>query len=403
MVENESYEPMFSWGMRMTFAVIIPLFYGLYFGKMHEVMWVIVAAESIGWVELKGSFAQRVRLLLGGALLALVFGFAGSISSAHLWLSIVLMMVVVFIASLFKNLGERGSGLSLTVYVMFIIANAYPTQELHEIGFRCANIAIGGLWSLAVGAFASLFISEQTPYKRSVAFIWKATEGLAAAVAKGWDGKSARSGIREVYLKEKEVNEAVDSSLQLYETRAYQNNHESEHAHQMAQLRKSAYLTSATIMAFHEELDSVNTQLLSSDQKQSIYILLKSIEIICARMTVFTVTGKAEEEILLNSRVLRIHNMCALLKESNINEREQVAIDKIIHFAERLVKLIENSIVHVNSVATDAKVYRTYSLMKTLLILHHKHWIDTVRRLANFNTHSFRYALRSAIIATAAL
>jgi hypothetical protein len=59
LVENESYEPMLSWGIRMTFAVIIPLFYGLYFHKMAEVMWVIVAAESIGWVELKGSFAQR--------------------------------------------------------------------------------------------------------------------------------------------------------------------------------------------------------------------------------------------------------------------------------------------------------------------------------------------------------
>jgi hypothetical protein len=387
----------------MTFAVIAPLFYGLYFHKMAEVMWVIVAAESIGWVELKGSFAQRVRLLLGGALLALIFGFAGSISSGSLLLSIVLMLGVVFIASLFRNLGERGGGLSLTVYVMFIIANAYPIEGLKEIGIRCINIGIGGAWSLAVGTVASLFMAEQTPYKRSVAFIWKATSGLAAAISKGWDNKSPKASVREVYLKEKEVNASIDSSLQLYEKRAYQSNHESEQAHQMAQLRKSAYLTSATLMALYEELESIKISLLTGEQQQSIYVILKSIEIICARMTIYTVTNKPEEEVLLNSRVLRLQNMCALLRESQIAVSEQKSVDKIVHFTERVIKLVENSMMHIDSVEGDTKVFRSYSLMKTLLILHHKHWIDNIRRLANINTHSFRYAIRTAIIATLAL
>jgi uncharacterized membrane protein YccC len=394
---------MLSWGMRMTFAVIVPLFYGLYFHKMAEVMWVIVAAESIGWVELKGSFAQRVRLLLGGAFLALVFGFAGSISSGSLLLSVILMLAVVFIATLFKNLGERGSGLSLTVYVIFIIANAYPVDSFQDIIFRCGNIGIGGLWSLAVGVLASLFMTEQMPYRRSVAFIWKSTAALAAAIDAGWDGKTQRIGVREIYLKEKEVNAAIDSSLQLYEKRAYHNNHESEHAHQMAQLRKSVYLTSATLMALAEELETLNTGLMSGEQRQSIHAILKSIEIICERMTIFTVTSKSEEEVLLRSRIIRMQNMCALLRESNIAPSEQRAVQKIVHFTERIIKLIENSLGHINSVATDSSVYRSYSLMKTLLILHHKHWIDSVRRLANINTHSFRYAVRTAIIATLAL
>lgn len=394
---------MLSWGIRMTFAVIVPLFYGLYFHKMAEVMWVIVAAESIGWVELKGSFAQRVRLLLGGAFLALIFGFAGSISSGSLFLSVLLMLAVVFIATLFKNLGERGSGLSLTVYVIFIIANAYPVDNFQEVLFRCTNIGIGGLWSLMVGVFASLFMKEQLPYRRSVAFIWKSTAGLAAAIDAGWDGKSQRMGVREIYLKEKEVNAAIDSSLQLYEKRAYHNNHESENAHQMAQLRKSVYLTSATLMALAEELETLSPGMLSGAQRQSIHAILKSIEIICERMTIFTVSSKSEEEILLRSRIIRLQNMCALLRESNIEESEKRAIEKVIHFTERIIKLIENSIEHINSVAGDNSVFRSYSLMKTLLILHHRHWIDSVRRLANINTHSFRYALRTAIIATLAL
>lgn len=394
---------MFSWGIRMTFAVVVPLFVALYLGKMKEVMWVIVAAESIGWVELKGSFAQRVRILLGGAFLAILFGFAGSLSSNSLALSLIFMLVVVFIASLFKNLGERGSSLSLTVYVMFIIANAYPLSEWTEIIDRCAYIGIGGLWSLVVGVMASMFMSEHTPYKRSVAFIWKSTADLAAAIDAGWDGKSTKASVREIYLKEKAVSVAIENSLQLYEKRAYQNNHESKNAFQMAQLRKSVYLIGASLMSLHDELNETNHHKLNGAQKQSIHAILKSIEIICERMTVYTVSTKSEEEMLLRSRIIRLQNMVALLKESNIPESERKSLQKVVHITERIIKLTENSMEHLSSVSEDQKVYRSYSLMKTLLILHHKHWIDNIRRLANINTHSFRYAIRTAIIATLAL
>jgi uncharacterized membrane protein YgaE (UPF0421/DUF939 family) len=387
----------------MTFAVIAPLFYGLYFHKMAEVMWVIVAAESIGWVELKGSFAQRVRMLLGGAFLALFFGFIGCISAGSLWLSIVFMLAVVFIATLFKNLGERGSSLSLTVYVIFIVSNSFQIETYEDVFFRCVNLGIGGLWSLIVGVVASMFISEQTPYKRSVAFIWKTTASLAAAIDAGWDGKSIRSSVREIYLKEKEVNEAINNSLQLYEKRAYHNNHESHNAHQMAQLRKSVYLISATLMALAEELENLDVRHLNGEQKQTIHAILKSFEIICERMTIYTVTSKVEEEVLLRSRIIRLQNMVALLKESRIVKTEKRVVDKILHFTERIIKLSENSMLHIHSVSDDIKVYRSYSLMKTLLILHPKHWLDSIRRLANINTHSFRYAVRTAIIATLAL
>lgn len=394
---------MLSWGIRMTFSVIVPLFYGMYFHKLAEAMWIIVAAESIGWVELKGSFAQRVRVLLGGAALAVFFGFAGSISSGSLLLSVLLMLGVVFIASLFKNLGERGSGLSLTVYVMFIIANAYPVVDFHEIVVRSNYILIGGAWAFIVGAVASLFITEQMPYKRSVAFIWKSTAALANAIDQGWDGKSNKASLRDIYLKEKEVNASIDSSLELYEQRAYQTNHENTNAFQMAQLRKSAYLISATLLALAEELKNVNAGLLNTEQRLSIHALLKSIEVICERMTIYTVSSKTEEKLILQSRVYRLQNMSALLRESKIAESEIEKINKALHFVERIIKLIENSLQIIHTVADDKKVFRSYSLLKTLLILHPKHWVNTVKRLANVNTHSFRFALRTAIVATLAL
>lgn len=402
LIENESYEPMLAWGIRMTFTVVIPLIYGIVMDVQHQAMWVIVTAESICWVELKGSFAQRTRVLLGGAFLSLLFGFAGSISSS-LWLSLVLMMIVVFIACLFKNLGERGSGLSLSVYVMFIIANAHPVSGWEAIHERCLYIAIGGVWTILVGVVSSLFISEQTPYKRSVALIWKSTAALAAVIDQGWEGKGTRAGIRDIYLKQKAVDAAIDSSLQLYEKRAWQSGHESEQEHNMAQLRKSAFLTSSNLMAMAEELESIGIRELSGEQRLSIHAIIKSIEVICERLTIYTVSSRTEEEVLLRSRIIRLQNMCALLREQEIPPTEQHAVDRIIHITGRIVKLIENAMNHIESVSSDKKVYRSYSLMKTLLILHHRHWLRSIQRLANINTHSFRYALRTAIVGTLAL
>lgn len=396
---------MLSWGIRMTIAVVVPLFYGMLTGQGNAAMWIIISAESISWVELKGSFAQRTRVLTGGAFLALLFGFAGCISSGSLWLSMLLMMIVVFIACLFKNLGERGSGLSLSVYVMFIVANAYPVKDLDDTFARCLFILIGGLWSIIVGVVASLFMSEQTPYKRSIAFIWKSTASLAAIIDKGWDIQGSRAGIRDIYLKEKEVRTAIENSLQLYDKLAHQNNHDNANAFHLAQLRKTASLVAANIMAIAEELEGTNIKALPQAQRLSIHAILKSIEVICERLTIYTVTTKSEEEVLLQSRIIRLQNMSALLLENKqeIEAGTRTSVLRLVHFTGRIIKLIETAMTHIAATSTDKKVYRSYSPMKTLLILHHKHWFTSIRRLANINTHSFRYALRTAIVGTLGL
>lgn len=394
---------MFSWGVRMTIAVIVPLALGIYFGRLDLVMWVIVASETIGWVELKGSFAQRVRMLLVGAFLSVFFGFAGTIVAPSIVLSTLLMALVAFLAVLFKNLGERGSGLSLVVYVMYIIPNAHPVADPEELQQRCMLIAAGGLWSFLVGVVASLFISEHTPYKRSVAVIWKPTAALAGVISRGWDGIGARAGLREIYQKVKEVNAAIDSSLQLYDKRAYQANHDDATAERMAQMRKSVYLTGATLMAVAEELESIQISSLKGTYREAVHVLLKSVEMICERMAIYTVTAKPEEEILIRSRIIRVQNMIAILREADMGMPQQKHIRKLVHLGERMVKLLENVMSHIQVVfGEDKKVFRSYSLMKTLLILHHKHWVGNIRRLASVNTHSFRFALRTAIVASIA-
>lgn len=403
LIETEVYEPILAWGFRMAIAVIIPLFYALYYGVHKDIMWVIITTECICWIELKGSFAQRVRVLLGGAFLAVTFGLAGSISSNILWLSLVLMIPVVFLSILLKNLGERGSTLSLTVYVMFIITNAYPLDSTDAIYHRCTYIAIGGLWSFIVGLLASLFIKEHTPFKRSVAHIWRAVANLVVVIDSGWDGKTVKLSVREIYLKEKEVDATIESSLQLFEKRAYHKNHESEQALRMAQLRKSVYLINTSLMSLNQELRQIPVKEIDGEQRQAVHDILKSIELICNRMTIYTVNAKPEEKILISSKVKRAKYVIIFLKENSIISNYKSQIDKFIHLAERILKLIENAILQVQSTAHDVPVFQFYSLTKTLLILHPKNWFANIKSLTHINTHSVRYALRTTIITTFAV
>ena len=113
LLEQETFEPALSWGLRMAVASMIPIIWGVANNQMDMVRWVVLTAECICWVELKGSLPQRVRILIGGTLLAVFFGVLGSITGPFLWVSVTLMLLVGFVAGLFKNLGDRGSGLAI--------------------------------------------------------------------------------------------------------------------------------------------------------------------------------------------------------------------------------------------------------------------------------------------------
>ena len=114
----------------MAIAAMVPLIWGLYTGKLAEAGWIALAAECICWIELKGDFQQKLNLLAGGSVLATIFAVLGSASGNIIWLSIALVAFVGFLTSILKSLGDRGSGLALSVFALFIFCNAYPVKGL---------------------------------------------------------------------------------------------------------------------------------------------------------------------------------------------------------------------------------------------------------------------------------
>jgi uncharacterized membrane protein YccC len=405
LLENETFEATISWGIRMALAGTVPIVWGLATSQTEAASWIALTAECICWVELKGSFAQRMRVLTAGTVLALLFAILGSVTASNIWLSVGLMLIVGFISGLFKNLGDRGSGLAVSVFVLFIVANSYPIHDVQELKERVLLIAIGGGWNFIVGLAASLFIPAQEPYRRTIALIWKANASLLQEVSKGWDGTTVRSSIRNLYLKEKEIRKALDTSLHFYETMAHQVDKKDKEEYQLAQFRKATALISANILAISEELESVKIREVDAQLRLRIQAVLKALERTMGRAAMYVILLSAEEELLLASRIENLNKHILLLREYTLGEDYPSgrSFRRITQLCERTSRLVETSIARLKEMGADLPVFRSYSIIKTLYILHPKHWWLNTKLLFNLNTLTTRYALRSAVAATVAM
>lgn len=403
-LDEESLEPALGWGLRMAFSLAVPIIWGIQTGHTTSAEWIALTAECICWVALKGTYAQRLRIMAGGTFLALLFAVIGNLTGHSLILSILGMMVVAFLSGLFKNLGDRGSGLSICVYLMFLLNNAHPVWG-DELVKRCEWILVGGAWHAFLGIATFILLPAQQPYRRTIALIWKANATLIQSIGKGWDGKAPRSNQRAIYLNEKAVRLAIDQSFLFHERMAHQVTHEKNNQeYQLAQVRKAAALVATTMGAINEELESINRLQLDETLRLKLSDVFKALEQTADRMAVFILSKRSEEELLVDTRLQKLDRMITVLKEHKEPQQLITAkiLRRIVHLLERLVKLVEASLDRLDDV-TETSVFRSYSLIKTVLILHPKHWLRNLRLLFNINSHTMRYVLRSAVVAGIAM
>lgn len=389
----------------MAIAAMVPLIWGLYTGHLEQAGWIALMAECICWVELKGDFQHRLKLLAGSSVLAIFFALLGSVSGNILWLSVLLMAVVGFISSLLKNIGNRGSGLAICVYALFIFCNAYPTDNWPELQERTALVAIGVGWNAFAAIAASLFTPAQRPYRRSVAIIWKSVAELAKAISQGWEGIGPRANEHNIYQKEKAIRTAIDGSLDLFEKLAHESTEKDGHEHALAQVRKAAAIVGAQVMTISEELGNLHRNKLDSALRIKIFTLLRATQQTLDRMAVYTVTAEVAEEMILRSRINRLFKLTVLLRErlAEQDDEANTHILRIAQLAERNAKIIDAAFSHLQGIVNERSMIRSYSLMKTIFILHPKYWLRYIQLLFNFSTFTARYALRSAIAAALAM
>ena len=394
---------MLSWGLRMAIATALPIIWGIATGKNEQAEWITLAAEGICWVELKGSYGQRLRVLVGGAILTFLFGMLGTVTGINVWLSVGCMLLVGFLSGLFKNLGDRGSALSICLYVIFLLCNAHPITLHNSVALkeRALYLAVGGGWSLLAGIVASAFAPAQQPYRRTIALIWRSISEQAAVVGAGWNGKGPYSNMRSIYLKEKEVRTAIDASFTFYEAMANEVSDKQKLEYTLAQARKATALTASTLSAISEELEELKRFSLPELLKLKLYDTVRSIETTAGRMAIYTVALRSEESLLLKNRLALLNQNIVLLQEE-IKPEYARPLTRIVHLCERSVKLIERCIGLLQSLE-ETPAFLSYSLVKTLVVLHPKHWWRNVLMLFHYNSQTVRYAARIALASSLGL
>lgn len=399
-LQSEYLEPAWGWGIRVAVSVTIPLLWGFAFDKGSGAEWMAIAAECVSFIELKGNVGQRVRLLLSASLLSILFCIVGSIAGNFIWISLPGMLAVGFLSGLFKNLGDRGMGLALSVYIFYIITSAYPVDSSAALWGRCGWVALGSLWTVIVGLFSFLFIRIGTPYRRTIAAIWKSVAALAHVTGKGWDGRVTRSSIREIYLKEKDVRTAIDNSLYLFEETSDQVSKSQKTKYALAQSRRCASLVSLHIIQISETAEQLNKMV--SDRKFTVqfYSLFRVLEQIGERMEIYLLTLKEEERILVSSRIERLRKISGFIAESPEAQEKSVCelVKKILVLSERVTKLVEKSL-ELLAQPGERRVYKAYSFTQTLNILHPRYVKNNIRQLFNLDSITTRYALRIGVAA----
>lgn len=384
----------------MALSGTLPVIWGLATGRVIDAVWITLTAEAISWVEMKGSFAWRVRTLMTGAFLAILFAMFGTVIGYSVWLSVTGMLIVGFLATLLKDIGDRASGLAICVYLLFIICNAYPATEYIVLKHRLALVAIGAAWPVIVGIIISLLMPAQQPFRRQIALIWRAIAALVETTSR--NAGNPRSN--EVYAKENDVRTAMDNSYQFYGRMAHQANTDRQQ-YQLILLRKTAGLVSVNVIAMGEEMAHIAIPELNESLRIKAAALLSALKEAANRISVFVITLKPEEKLLAVSHINRLKNLAGLIRQYPlpVEEQQNKAIKRILQLSDRTARLLENAILRVEQMGEDVPVFRSYSLAKTLFLLKPKYLLRNAGFLFNFSTLTTRYALRSAIAAAIAL
>ncbi len=391
---------MISWGLRMAMAGTLPIVWGLATGRLNDMVWVTLTAEAITWVEMKGSFAWRVRTLVIGALLAITFSMLGSVTGNIIWLSVLCMFITGFLATLLKSIGDRASGLALCVYMMFIICNAFPTSGIAGMQHRLMLVALGAAWPLMVGIFISLIMPAEEPFRRQIALIWRAISELTVAVSSTGVDKH-----NDVYVKEKNVRTAIDNSYQFYGKMAHQVQQKDNTRYQLSLLRKTAGLVSVNILSMGEEIDNITFAGLDESLRIKAGTLMNIMQEAINRISVYVITLRPEEKLLAVSHINRMKKFNELIRQYPLPQgyKEAPAINRMIQLTDRTVKLLESAIQRTELMGKDVRVYRSYSFIKTAFVLRPKYLLRNLQVLFNFKTLTNRYAIRSAIAVSLAL
>lgn len=374
----------------MALATVVPILWGTLTSRQEAAGWMALAAQAICWVELKSGFGGRLRILLGGIVLAVASTALGNLAGGYVILSVLAMLVVGFAAGMFKNLGDRGAGLSISLYVLFIIAAAWPTDDAAALLQRLGWVGIGGGWNAVVAMGAAAASGKRSPARRAIAGVWRASAELFRTVGQGWDGKQPRAGLRALYQKETAVRTAIDAAL----------SHESIAASKaLTSVRRTASLVGALAASCGESLAHVRRQEIPAGSRRRISRLTKALADMSETFGLATATLRTPEAALV-AAIERARDELDGLKKEML---ESAPLLRAAQLAERSLRLADATRTTLISMETERPFYRSPSVLRLVVALHPRHWWSGVRLLFSSSASTLRYAGRIAAVSALAM
>lgn len=393
-------DPIWYWGIRIALSITGPLLYGIIFQKQDDAMWIAIAAEASAFIEMKGDLAQRTRIAVGSIFLNLAFSLIGGILGNYWIAATALMFVIGFLSGLFKNLGEKGAALALSIFISGIVNISFPITSTDQLQERMWFFLIGGTWAAIVNIVAVMFMKEGSPFRRSIAKIWDKVGALAGASGKGWDNKSKRESLRSLYLSEKALRNTINESLSYFDATVDKITNPQDKNYKLAQSRKVAVLVGLHVIQLAEHIDQLDKNNIPYKSRLKIFSLYRSIENISNRMAHFISHLKDEEKLVILTKCERMAHILANLKHDSDNNPYLLAnIAEIEIITKRIINLYKKGI-ELHAQKDEKLSIRSYTFIETLQILHPKYLKENVKALLRNDSLTLKYALRVGVSAS---
>ncbi len=404
LVQQEYFEPLIGWAFRVMIAILVPFVGFALIGKPQIGVWMSLTAECLSWIELKGSYANRTRVLVAGTVLSLLALVLGSLTGHHFILSIIGAGAVAFCCCLMKNLGDRASGLAVSLFVMYFIAADAPPDTAAKILERCTWVLYGCIWNYALAMAFVPFLPQERPFRRSIGIIWKNTGSFIFSVYNGLNGKSKKLTSRDWFARETEIRDSIESSIVLYDKLAHEFKDQQKHSEQyrLARFRQQSSLFAASVMNLMSLQDRLaRNKKLGSLQTLSLTVASGFYQA-CQSMSLFVYTSREADRIMVQSRIARIRRLLQIYERSiaEVAIREMRSNNEtLLDYYQHSMNLLEEAFAVIKDMeAPKAGIYE-FSMVGFLRGLHPRTWWRGLVIVFNTDTYIFKFALRTTIAA----
>nr|WP_256471350.1 FUSC family protein [Solitalea agri] len=356
-----------------------------------------LAAELISWARVTGSFAQRVWVMILGAIAVAAASFLGTIAGGNMFAAMAFLLVVAFLSGMARGLGDHGLTLGTLAVILFLLSLFGP-NTIAVAEKRAIAVLIGGSWAIVLRVIILWLIKPQLPYDIAISKPWTVCADMMGMVPQlsGIDEKEAENQLNE---QETKLRIAINELLPYL--RKGDNKIVSVRRELLKVVRASSRFGS-TAMALFYEMNEVSKHERLGFIVPTLKNTFQALELAASTVGHYLMSRSIEDEELLKIRIQRSENTIVILKKrleaANLSLYDKVEVLKVI-------SMFESSIGYLNTALTWAE--RIDEKRSQLSFITHFQPVISIRSqwkntLSEFTAESelFRHSLRLALIAT---